>query len=95
MNDESPYKPHTILAALFAGALGPIFDHWLVRYLLCAAIGLAFSLLADWLRPTVARHGRRVAGERATDPPRAPDAPDAPTDPPSEPPEIPVEDDHE
>lgn len=69
MNDESHHGFHSLCAALCAGTIGPLLDHWLMRYLLCAAIGLAFSLLADWLRPAVARHGRRVAGERTSEQP--------------------------
>ena len=96
MQDNHPFGPHSLLAALAAGALGPIFDHWLARYVVCAAIGLAFSLLADWLRPQVTRHGRRVAGEHPTDPPRAaPSPPESAPEPPHDPPEIPVEDDNE
>jgi len=89
MNHESHYGPHSLFAALCAGVLGPIFDHWLMRYVVCAAIGLLFSLVADWLRPAVARHGRKVAGERPTDPPSG-DRKETGGEP-----EIPVEEEHE
>ena len=94
VNDESNYGTHSLFAALAAGMLGPIIDHWIMRYLICALIGLCVSLIADWLRPTVARHGRKVAGERPSAPPTVPTKPAMPEKA-AKLPEIPAEDDDE
>lgn len=60
---------HAFLSFMAAGAIGPLFADWLVRALVCALIGLVFNLLADWLRPAVARHGRHLAGGPVTNKP--------------------------
>ena len=70
---NSPHIPHrAALAALAAGVVGPLLDHWLTRALVSALIALACLLLGELLRPWVARRGRLLVGLPVTLPPPPP-----------------------
>ena len=70
MHDHlSHLGPRAALVTFLAGLVGPLMESWVTRSLVSALIGLLVLLLGEVLRPRAARLGRRLAGERPSDPP--------------------------